>query len=249
MIEIKSLYKTFNAGRVNEVKSLQNVNLSINKGDFLILLGANGSGKSTLLNSISGSILAESGSIEIEGIDVSRFPEYKRSPWIARVFQNPLSGTASDLTILENFRLATLRTQSKNLKIGINNKFKSLVKDRVALLGMGLEHKLDQPIGTLSGGQRQALTLLMCVMDDLKILLLDEPTAALDPRSAQLVMQTADKVIRDFDLTAIMVTHNMKDALAYGNRIVQMNDGKVARDISTEQKSKLAVADLYEWFG
>ena len=249
MIEISSLNKTFNQGRLNEVKSLQNINLKINRGDFIVVIGANGSGKSTLLNSIAGSVSVSSGSIKIDGADVTKYPEFKRSKWIARVFQNPLSGTAPDVSILENFRLASLRTQSKNLVLGINTAFRRLVMEKVSTLEMGLENKLDQPIGTLSGGQRQALTLLMCTMDDLKILLLDEPTAALDPRSAELVMKTADKIIAEYKLTALMVTHNIKDAFTYGNRIIQMNEGKVLRDVEGQQKNDLKMADIYEWFG
>jgi putative ABC transport system ATP-binding protein len=167
---------------------------------------------------------------------------------VARVFQNPLSGTAPDLSILENFRLAALRTASKNLTVGINRKFENLVRERVSLLGMGLENKIQQPMGTLSGGQRQALTLLMAVMDDVKVLLLDEPTAALDPRSAEIVMKTADKLIKEYSLTAILITHNMKEAFSYGNRIIQMSEGRVIKDLSEQEKAKLTYTDLYEWF-
>ncbi|WP_207534054.1 ABC transporter ATP-binding protein [Desertivirga arenae] len=249
MIKISALNKTYNEGRLNEVRSIQNLNLSIAANDFVVIVGANGSGKSTLLNCIAGSVLPSSGSIIIDGTDVSRLPDYKRSRWIARVFQNPLSGTAPDLSILENFRLAALRTRSKSLTIGTTEAFKNQVEEKVALLGMGLEAKLEQPIGTLSGGQRQALTLLMAVMDELKILLLDEPTAALDPRSADLVMKTADKIIKEYGLTAVMVTHNIKDAYTYGNRVVQMSEGSVLRDIEQEEKKGLDVATIYEWFG
>ena len=248
MIGISDLSKVFNPGRQNEIVSLKNISLSIEKGEFVVLIGANGSGKSTLLNTIAGSILPTSGSITIEGSAVTKLPEYKRSKWIARVFQNPLMGTASDLSIVENFRMAALRTRSKNLQIGINDPFRLKVKEQVSGLGMGLENKLDLPIGALSGGQRQALTLLMAVMDDLKILLLDEPTAALDPRSAELVMKTADRIIRDFNLTAILVTHNIKDALTYGSRVIQMNEGSILRDINRLDKEALQIADVYNWF-
>lgn len=248
MIRISALNKTFNGGRPNEVRSLQNLNLSIPSNEFVVIVGANGSGKSTLLNCIAGSILPDSGIVTIDGTDVTRFPDYRRSKWVARVFQNPLSGTAPDLSILENFRLASLRTQSKRLTVGINEGFKARVKEKVAMLGMGLEAKLDQAIGSLSGGQRQALTLLMATMDDLKILLLDEPTAALDPRSAELVMKTADKIIKDYQLTALMVTHNIKDAHTYGNRVIQMSEGRVLRDIKQEEKRALEMSNIYEWF-
>ncbi|WP_207423385.1 ABC transporter ATP-binding protein [Desertivirga brevis] len=249
MIRISSLNKTFNQGRLNEVRSLQNLNLLVEENDFVVIVGANGSGKSTLLNCIAGSILPTSGSIIMDGTDVTKYADYKRSKWIARVFQNPLSGTAPDLSILENFRLASLRTGSKSLTIGINEEFRGRVKEKVAMLGMGLEAKLDQAIGTLSGGQRQALTLLMATMDDLKILLLDEPTAALDPRSAELVMKTADRIIKDYRLTALMVTHNIKDAYTYGNRVIQMTEGRVLRDIKQEEKKALEMPSIYEWFG
>jgi len=248
MIEISGLCKTFNEGRVNEVKSLQDVNIRISEGEFVIVIGANGSGKSTLLNTIAGSVIPTAGSINIDGLNLTRLPDYKRSKWVARVFQNPLSGTAPGLSILENFRMAALRTSRKNLKIGINDTFKSLVKERVAILGMGLEKKLNHPMGSLSSGQRQALTLLMSVMDDLKILLLDEPTAALDPRSAELVMKSANQLIKEYNLTALMVTHNLKDAYQYGSRLVQMEEGRILRDINRGEKRDLKPTDLYEWF-
>jgi putative ABC transport system ATP-binding protein len=194
-------------------------------------------------------VLPGSGTISIDGNDVTKLPDYKRSRWIARVFQNPLSGTASDLSILDNFRLAAIRTKSKGLSVGINEQFKKQVKDKIATLGMGLENKLEQPIGTLSGGQRQALTLVMSVMDTCKVLLLDEPTAALDPHSASVVMKTADKLISDFKLTAILITHNLKDAYTYGNRIIQMGEGKLLKDVPAEKKSALKQNDLFDWFG
>ena len=248
MIEISGLSKTFNYGQVNEVKALQNLNLRIDAGQFVVVVGANGSGKSTLLNVISGSTSPTSGTIQINGELVTHLTDFKRCKWVARVFQNPLSGTAPDLSILENFRLAALRTASKNLTVGINRKFENLVRERVSLLGMGLENKIQQPMGTLSGGQRQALTLLMAVMDDVKVLLLDEPTAALDPRSAEIVMKTADKLIKEYSLTAILITHNMKEAFSYGNRIIQMSEGRVIKDLSEQEKAKLTYTDLYEWF-
>lgn len=246
MLTINNIYKTF--GRLNEVKALQGVDLELKAGEFVVVVGANGSGKSTLLNSISGSVLPNSGNIIIDGSIVTHLAEHKRSKWVARVFQNPLSGTASDLSILENFRLASLRTQQKGLKIGITESFKTIVREKISLLGMGLENKIHQAMGTLSGGQRQALTLLMAIMDDVKILLLDEPTAALDPRSAETVMQTANKLIADYNLTAILITHNMKEAFNYGSRIIQMAEGEIVRDLNKEQKSKLSHTDLYEWF-
>jgi putative ABC transport system ATP-binding protein len=249
MISIKQATKIFNKGKANQVDAVNGIDLRITDGEFLVIVGSNGSGKTTLLNLIAGTILPTSGSIEIDGNDVSNMPDYRRSQWIARVFQNPLSGTASDLSILDNFRLAAIRTKPKGLSIGINEGFKKDVKEKIATLGMGLEKKIDQPMGTLSGGQRQALTLLMSVMDDCKILLLDEPTAALDPRSAAIVLKTADKLIKDFELTAILITHNLKDAYNYGNRIIQMGEGKIMQDIDSTQKAKLKQNDLFDWFG
>jgi putative ABC transport system ATP-binding protein len=249
MIDLKNAQKTFNKGKANQVDAINGVNLSIAEEEFLVIVGSNGSGKTTLLNLIAGSILPSSGSIHIDGNEVTKLPDYKRSEWIARVFQNPLSGTAPDLSILDNFRLAAIRTKPKGLSIGINEPFKKAVKEKISMLGMGLEKKIEQPMGTLSGGQRQALTLLMSVMDSCKVLLLDEPTAALDPRSAEIVMKTADKLTKEFNLTTILITHNLKEAFTYGNRIVQMAEGKIIKNLDAEQKSALKQNDLFDWFG
>jgi putative ABC transport system ATP-binding protein len=249
MIEINQIHKIFNKGKANQVDAINGIDLKINDGEFLVIVGSNGSGKTTLLNLIAGSVLPSAGTISIDSTNVSDLPDYKRSQWIARVFQNPVSGTASDLSIIDNFRLAAIRTKPKGLSIGVDDAFKKLVKDKIATLGMGLENKTDQAMGTLSGGQRQALTLLMSIMDSCNVLLLDEPTAALDPRSAEVVMKTADKLIRDFQLTAILITHNLKDAYTYGTRIIQMSEGTILKDLHTENKSKLRQTDLFEWFG
>lgn len=248
MIELQNLNKIYNAGLANQVNAIQNVNLTIQKNDFVVIVGANGSGKSTLLNLISGNVMPSSGKIFIDKSDVTRLPDFKRSPAIARVFQNPFSGTAADLSILDNFRLAALRTQSKTLKIGVNQNFKNKVAKQVAQLGMGLEDKLDQQMGSLSGGQRQALTLLMAVMDDLKILLLDEPTAALDPRSAEVVMQLANQLTQQFKLCTILITHNLKEAFTQGNRIIQMAEGKIIKDLDINLKNKLTQNEIFNWF-
>ena len=248
MIELKSLHKTFNKGQPNQVNAIKGIDLHINAGEYVIVVGSNGSGKSTLLNLVAGSILPSSGSIHIDGTNVTKQPDYRRSRWIARVFQNPLSGTAPELSILDNFRLAALRTKPKVFGIGINDDFKKQVGEKIALLNMGLENKTDQLMGSLSGGQRQALTLLMSVMDTCKILLLDEPSAALDPRSADLVMKTADKLIKEFQLTAILVTHNLKDAYTYGSRIIQMAEGLIQHDLNTTRKAALTQNDLFNWF-
>ncbi|MGZ3752089.1 MAG: ABC transporter ATP-binding protein [Mucilaginibacter sp.] len=249
MIALKNVHKTFNRGKANQVDAINGVDLQVNEKEFLVIVGSNGSGKTTLLNLIAGSVLPSSGSIYIDDNDVTKLPDYRRSQWIARVFQNPMSGTAPDLSILDNFRLAAIRTRAKGLSIGVDEPFKKLVKEKIASLGMGLESKIEQPMGTLSGGQRQALTLLMSVMDNCKLLLLDEPTAALDPRSAEVVMRTADKLIKDFGLTAILITHNLKDAFHYGSRLIQMSEGKIIKDLDSSQKSELKQNDLFDWFG
>lgn len=248
MITITDVHKIFNKGKANQVNAVNGITLEIKDGEFLVVVGSNGSGKTTLLNLIAGSVLADSGTIGIDGSDVTKLPDYKRSQWIARVFQNPLSGTAPDLSILDNFRLASLRTKTKGLSVGVNDAFKKEVQEKVASLGMGLQDKIEQPMGTLSGGQRQALTLLMSVMDSCKVLLLDEPTAALDPRSADIVMRTADTLIRDFNLTAVFITHNLKDAFNYGTRIIQMGEGLIINDLSGKDKVSLKQNDLFDWF-
>lgn len=249
MIELQHVTKVFNRGKVNEVSALEDVTLSIADGEFAVLVGANGSGKTTLLNTIAGAILPSEGRVSINGREVTRLPEHKRSKWIARVFQNPLAGTAPELSILDNFRLASLRTGKKRLVIGINDRFRNTVRDKIAVLGLGLENKLQQPMGSLSGGQRQALTLLMSVMDHTDILLLDEPTAALDPKSAEVVMQTAEKIIADYRLTTILITHNMRETLRFGNRIIHMAGGRVVRDVDAAAKRALKLEDMYGWFG
>ncbi len=248
MIDIKSLYKVYNRGKANRVDAINGIDLFITTEEFLVIVGSNGSGKSTLLNLIAGSVLPTSGTINIDGDDVTKLPDYNRSKWIARVFQNPMSGTASELSILDNFRLAAIRTGIKGLTIGVNEAFKQRVRTAIATLGMGLENKIEQPMGTLSGGQRQALTLLMSVMDNCKILLLDEPTAALDPRSAEVVMRTAEKLTTEFKLTTILITHNLKDAFNYGDRIIQMAEGKIIRDLRKEAKQQLMQMELFDWF-
>lgn len=248
MISLQKISKFFNKGKANEITALHDISLKIDEGEFVVVVGANGSGKTTLLNIIEGAEKPNYGTIEINGKDVTSLPEYKRSRWVARVFQNPNNGTAPDLTILDNFRLAALRTQRKTLTIGTNTAFKKKVQEKISDLGMGLEYKINQPMGNLSGGQRQALTLLMSVMDDADILLLDEPTAALDPKSALVILNLADKLNKNLGITTILITHNIKDAQQYGNRLIQLYEGRILRDFNTGAKAKLLLPDIYEWF-
>jgi putative ABC transport system ATP-binding protein len=248
MIQIQHLSKTFNSGSSNEIRALEDINLDIKAEEFVVIVGSNGSGKSTLLQAIAGSIPIESGSVKIDGTDVTKLQEFERSKWISRIFQNPLAGTAPDLSILDNFRLAALRSQSKKLKVGIDTDFKNKVREKIAILNMGLENKLDQQMGTLSGGQRQALTLVMAIMDTAKILILDEPTAALDPKSSQTLMEKAASIIVEYKLTAILVTHALKDAHTFGNRLIQMGEGKIIHDLNAQEKKGLSLPQLFEWF-
>jgi len=248
MIELRSINKTFNRGTVNETKALEEINLTIPDSEFIIVLGSNGSGKSSLLNALAGTITVDGGKILIDGREITALNDFQRSRWIARIFQNPVMSTASELSILENFRLASLRTKKKGFSIGTSRKFIEQVKEKISVLNLGLENKIDQPMGTLSGGQRQALALLMAVMDEAKILLMDEPAASLDPRTSELVLSLADKIIKEYKLTALCVTHQLKDALLFGTRIIQMQEGKVARDIFGNKKSKLQLSSVYSWY-
>jgi len=249
MIELRGISKTFSLGDVSQVQALEPLSLRIADGEFVILMGGNGSGKTTLLEIISGAIRPSTGQVLINGSDVTGLPEYRRSRWIGRVFQNPLAGTAPELSILDNFRLAALRTRPKKLVIGITERFRGEVRERIAGLGLGLEDKLEQPMGTLSGGQRQALTLLMSVMDHTDILLLDEPTAALDPQSARIVLSAAEGLVSELGLTAILITHNPGDALRLGGRLLQLDKGRVIRDLSGPAKVQLQLADMHAFFG
>lgn len=233
---------------MNEVTALRHINLQINKGDYVVIIGSNGSGKTTLLNVLSGADKVTTGKVIINGEDVTKYAEFKRSKWIARVFQNPYTGTASDLSILDNFRLAALRTTQKKLVVGIDAAFKKKAQDMIARLDMGLENKIHQMMGSLSGGQRQALTLLMSVMDEASILLLDEPTAALDPKTAALILNLADELIKEYKLTALCITHNLKDARQYGNRLIQFQEGAMLRDLNQAEKSTLQLQDMFQWF-
>jgi len=248
MLDLQHVTKTFFTNKPNEVKALDDLSLCVSEGEFVAIVGANGSGKSTLQHLVAGNIEPNRGDILLNDRNINLLPDYKRSKWIARVFQDPLKGTAPELSILDNFRLAALRGERKKLIIGTDKAFKQRVKTQLCLLEMGLEDKINQPMGLLSGGQRQALTLLMTVMNDVKLLLLDEPTAALDPRSAHTVMTLANRLINEHQLTVLFITHNMKEALSYGNRLIHISHGKIKRDIQEPQKGLLKPQDLYEWF-
>lgn len=248
MIRLVNLHKRFFAGTDREIHALKGVNLELQKGSFTVLVGSNGSGKSTLLNLIAGSIRADEGKIEINGTDVTRLTAHQRSPLISRVFQDPLMGTVSELTVLENFRLAALRGKTKGLSIGANREFESIVKEKIREIGLGLENKIHQPMGTLSGGQRQALTLTMSVMDQSSLLLMDEPSSALDPATADTIMRLAQKITNQHQLTTLLVTHNLKDAIQYGTRILLMQSGVIAKDLNEDQKKALQPQELINWF-
>lgn len=248
MISLRNLSKTFHAGMPDEVRALRNLSLDIQAGEFVVIVGSNGSGKSTLLNLIFGSLFPDTGSIHIDGDDLTALPEYRRSRWISMVFQNPAHGTAPELSLLENFRLASLRTSKKRMIPGIDAAFRLQVAEKVKELGMGLEKKLDTPMGSLSGGQRQALTLLMAVMDKPGILLMDEPTAALDPKSAALVMELAADINRRMGVTILLITHSMKQVLQYGNRLLLFREGNLAKDLNETEKRNLEPGELYGWF-
>lgn len=248
MLEIKNVYKTFNTGTINEKRALNDLNLKLNDGDFVTVIGGNGAGKSTMLNMIAGVYPVDSGSIVIDGIDVTRLPEHKRAKYLGRVFQDPMMGTAADMWIEENMALASRRGQHRGLGWAINKSEREQFKEMLKQLDLGLEDRLSAKVGLLSGGQRQALTLLMAVMKKPKLLLLDEHTAALDPKTAAKVLELSDKFIAEEHLTAMMVTHNMKDAIAHGNRLIMMNNGHIILDVAGEEKKKLTVDYLLEAF-
>lgn len=248
MLEIKNVYKTFNPGTINEKRALNNLNLTLNDGDFVTVIGGNGAGKSTMLNMIAGVYPVDSGSIIIDGADVTKLPEHKRAKFLGRVFQDPMLGTAADMWIEENMALASRRGQHRGLKWAISKSERAQFREILKELDLGLENRLSAKVGLLSGGQRQALTLLMSVMKRPKLLLLDEHTAALDPKTAANVLALSDKFIKENNLTALMVTHNMKDAITHGNRLIMMNNGQIILDVSGEDKKKLTVEELLHEF-
>ena len=248
MLELKNIYKTFNAGTVNEKMALRGLNLTLADGDFVTVIGGNGAGKSTMLNAIAGVWPVDQGQILIGDADVTKLPEYKRAKYLGRVFQDPMTGTAATMEIQENLALSLRRGDSRTLKAGITKKEHAKYREMLATLGLGLEDRMTSKVGLLSGGQRQALTLLMATLKKPKLLLLDEHTAALDPKTAAKVLQTTDMIVNRDNLTTLMITHNMKDAIAHGNRLIMMMDGNIILDIRGEEKKKLTVADLLHKF-
>ena len=247
MIRFSNVYKSFtdDAGQVNAL--IADLNITFNPAEFTMIIGANGSGKSTLLNIIAGLVYPDKGTIALNQQEIQQLKTYERSKYIARIFQNPLQGSVAELTVMENMRLAYLRNQSKGLTLGINKAFREIVKHEISTLNLGLENKTEQKMGTLSGGQRQALTLVMATLCDAKVLLMDEPTAALDPKSAHSLMENAANIIKEKQLTTLMVTHNMREAVNYGNRLLMMKEGRVVMDVNGEEKMKLSANHLFDW--
>ncbi len=248
MLELKNLYKTFNPGTINEKTALNGLSLKLNDGDFVTVIGGNGAGKSTMLNAVAGTWFVDEGQILIDGLDVTKLPEYKRAAYLGRVFQDPMTGTAATMEIQENLALAKRRGKKRFLRAGISKAESAEYRELLKVLGLGLEDRLTSKVGLLSGGQRQALTLLMATLQKPKLLLLDEHTAALDPKTAAKVLEITDMIVNRDHLTTMMITHNMKDAILHGNRLIMMMDGRIILDIAGEEKKKLTVRDLLDQF-
>ena len=248
MLEIRNVTKVFNPGTVNEKVALNDFSLTLEEGDFVTVIGGNGAGKSTMMNAIAGVWPVDAGQILIDGVDVTRLSEHKRARYLGRVFQDPMTGTAANMQIEENLALAARRGKKRTLKSGITSKEREYYKEQLKILDLGLENRMTSKVGLLSGGQRQALTLLMATLQKPKLLLLDEHTAALDPKTAAKVLEATDKIVAKDNLTTIMITHNMKDAIVHGNRLVMMYEGNVIYDVAGEEKQKLTVADLLKKF-
>lgn len=249
MLKISHVSKTFNKGTINEKKALRNISLHLEPEDFVTIIGGNGAGKSTMLNMIAGVYPIDCGIIQLDGINISRLPEHARAAYLGRVFQDPMRGTAADMEIQENLALALRRGNSRGLRWGIGKDEKDKYKELLTRLDLGLEDRLSSKVGLLSGGQRQALTLLMATLKKPKLLLLDEHTAALDPKTASKVLDITEEIVNENQLTALMVTHNMKDAIRLGNRLIMMHEGRIIYDVRGEEKKKLQVSDLLEKFG
>ena len=248
MLDIINVHKSFNIGTPVQKDALKGLELHLDKGDFVTVIGGNGAGKSTMLNAVAGVFSVEQGNIKIDGHDVTKEPEFKRAKYIGRVFQDPLKGTAGDMQIEENLALALRRGKRRSLKWGISSKEREMFVEMLKDLDLGLESRIASKVGLLSGGQRQALTLLMATIKEPKLLLLDEHTAALDPKTAQKVLDMTERVVNEHHLTTMMITHNMKHAIKYGNRLIMMNDGQIIYDVSGEEKKNLEVSDLLRKF-
>ncbi|MBN1848959.1 MAG: ATP-binding cassette domain-containing protein [Deltaproteobacteria bacterium] len=248
MITLKAITKYFNRGSINEVLSLDNINLDVEPGDFVAIIGSNGAGKSTLLNCVAGSHLLDSGKILLNHTEITVWPEHKRAKFMGRVFQDPLLGTCSTLSIEQNLALAKKRGQPRGLGIGVKNRDRDLFREKLKVLGLGLENRLQDKVGLLSGGQRQALTMIMATMIHPEVLLLDEHTAALDPKTAHQIIDLTNKIIHELKLTTLMVTHNMKQALEFGNRLIMLNMGRIIMDVRGQEKKNLTVQDLLAGF-
>ena len=249
MLDMKNIRKTFNPGTVNEKTALNGVSLTLNDGDFVTVIGGNGAGKSTLLNAVAGVWPVDSGSISIGGADVTKLPEHKRARYIGRVFQDPMMGTAATMQIEENMALAARRGRARTLRPGITRDERERYRETLKILDLGLEDRLTSKVGLLSGGQRQALTLLMAALRKPDLLLLDEHTAALDPKTAAKVLAATERIVQKDHLTTLMITHNMRDAIVHGNRLIMMYEGRIALDIAGEDKKKLTVEQLLAKFG
>lgn len=248
VLNIQNIDKTFNKGTVNSNRALKDLSLSLEQGDYVTVIGGNGAGKSTLLNSISGAVIPDRGKIYIDGVDVTKLKESRRAVYLGRVFQDPMMGTAARMSIRENLALACRRGGKRGLKRGVSKEDEARFADMLSRLDLGLENRLDTRMGMLSGGQRQAVTLLMATMCRPRLLLLDEHTAALDPKTAAKVLRLTDRLVNEQQLTTVMITHNMRDALSHGNRLVMMNEGKIVFDVRGERKKNLTVGELLSMF-
>ena len=248
MLEMRHVTKIFNRGSTDQKIALNDLSLILEEGDFVTVIGGNGAGKSTMQNAICGTWKPDSGQILLDGVDVTPLPEYKRAKYLGRVYQDPMMGTAANMQIEENLALATRRGRPRTLKPGITRDEREQYREMLRELGLGLETRLAAKVGTLSGGQRQALTLIMATLQQPKLLLLDEHTAALDPKTAAKVMELTDRIVHESKLTTLMITHNMRDAIKYGNRLIMLYEGRIILDISGEEKAKLTVAQLLEMF-
>lgn len=248
MLEVKDIHKTFNKGTINEKKALDGLSLKLNEGDFVTVIGGNGAGKSTLLNALAGVWTVDEGHILIDDLDVTYMPEHKRAAFLGRVFQDPMMGTAADMGIDENLALAARRGKFRGLSFGISHQEREQYREYLKILGLGLEDRITSKVGLLSGGQRQAVTLLMATLIKPKLLLLDEHTAALDPKTAAKVLETTNNIVNKDNITTLMITHNMRDAIATGNRLIMMNNGQIVLDIQGEEKKNLTVDDLLHKF-